>query len=1019
MFKNCFHVVVLSVRYGPFHALESAFIDRLKSLIAQGQPADVAVVAPSRRQADRLERLAAVEHGLALLGVEFHTFHSLAAAVLDEGGFPDKKLIGDPVFHDRLVDRILEEKPALASFFGGEARPRALAGALRSSLRDLIDAGVEPASLEEHFGDALLKDPRERERLGALLALARAYEAKLEALKILSPSGVVKLAAERAADSAYLAGRRELLYYGFYDLTGLQLDFFEAVAARAPAVVYFPYRSGHPAFRFAEPFFDEKLRGHEAVEVQAAAGAPALSPALDRLFGPGSAKIPEGALQVVAASGERDEAWAAAKEILRLVESGRFGFEDIGVVARTLEPYRGVVAEVFAENAIPYDMGSPEPLLRQPLVKSCLNLLRLRQADFPAAVVEDLFGSPYFRPQPPPGSRRLRHWRKLIRALGIRAGWLQWRGKLESRANEDFELAPGREDGKIPKTDVAALWDWVSGLERELRREASSWTELSVHAAALLERHLGLPENARPEEPRAWELVVDALESLALFDLLGGKPSWEEFLESFEEKLRRAALERESAGRGVRVMDAMDARGQPFGALIVLGLKEKLFPRLVQEDPLLREPARAALRHPAGYWIVRKSAGYEEERLLFYLTAAAARERLICVYPRSDEAGKAQVPSLYLRELCRAAGIPLADAARVPRQPAEKLRACEPRLLAPKEFRLLSALEGGLPPEESRRVAALNRFGKPGPHDGLVGAPEEHLKRLRREGLSPSALDAFARCPFQYFADRVLGLGRAEEGAEKGEFAAWVRGKIYHAVLERFHAGDGGAADKRLDAAIEAVFAEYDWKKMGVYPLLWLSAKQQMSARLREFAAWDLAERKASGFAPRWLEKELSADWPGAAPAALAGLRLHGVIDRVDVDGGGRFRIVDYKSRWRKRGKLAKLIADGELHQLPLYAELAGEALGPEADFAEAAIYSLEDSEETSGFARAQVYDAGQWSAGRQAFFEQVAARLERIARGEFPINPEDGEFGHCGYCDFAGVCRKSHGPSRSRAASS
>ena len=43
--------------------------------------------------------------------------------------------------------------------------------------------------------------------------------------------------------------------------------------------------------------------------------------------------------------------------------------------------------------------------------------------------------------------------------------------------------------------------------------------------------------------------------------------------------------------------------------LILIGLREGLFPRQIQEDPLLREPARAALRHPAGYWIARKSAG--------------------------------------------------------------------------------------------------------------------------------------------------------------------------------------------------------------------------------------------------------------------------------------------------------------------------------------------------------------------------------------------------------------------------
>ena len=45
------------------------------------------------------------------------------------------------------------------------------------------------------------------------------------------------LAASRAGDPTILEGFTEVLYYGFYDLTGLQLDFFEAVTARCDSRV--------------------------------------------------------------------------------------------------------------------------------------------------------------------------------------------------------------------------------------------------------------------------------------------------------------------------------------------------------------------------------------------------------------------------------------------------------------------------------------------------------------------------------------------------------------------------------------------------------------------------------------------------------------------------------------------------------------------------------------------------------------------------------------------------------------
>src|SRR3989338_4902583 len=90
----------LTVVHGPFEALEEAFAARVRALAPKPGGRPLLVVAPSRVMTDRLERLLAVEKDLPLLGVHFHTFHSLAAAVVEEGGFPDAALVSDPVFHD-------------------------------------------------------------------------------------------------------------------------------------------------------------------------------------------------------------------------------------------------------------------------------------------------------------------------------------------------------------------------------------------------------------------------------------------------------------------------------------------------------------------------------------------------------------------------------------------------------------------------------------------------------------------------------------------------------------------------------------------------------------------------------------------------------------------------------------------------------------------------------------------------------------------------------------------------------
>jgi hypothetical protein len=534
--------------------------------------------------------------------------------------------------------------------------------------------------------------------------------------------------------------------------------------------------------------------------------------------------------------------------------------------------------------------------------------------------------------------------------------------------------------------------------------------------------------------------VHEAISSLSTFDLLGGYPSWELFLECLEEKLKSLGLQSRRAGRGVRVMDVMSARGEGFKVLFLVGLKEKLFPRLVSEDPFLSDKVRQALRHPAGYWIMRKAAGIEEERLLFYLMVSSARERLYCIYPRSDESGKAEVPSLYLRELCRASGVCLSDPGinhRIPRQPVQKLKACAPGLLSPGELSLRLSLEGRNPAAyldlvgkdsyllESclEAMPSFNSWGRPGGRDGLVGPPRKYLKELLRRGLSPSALESFAQCPFQFFADRVLGLGRRHEAARKGEFADWVKGRIYHEILERFYSGlknapSSGFWENELEKTVDLVFRERNWKEMGVYPLLWVSVRETMTFHLKSFVKWNMAETQALGLEPSWFEKELCAPLPVGLPKPIKGLQIHGIIDRVDLDGvKRRYRVVDYKTRLRSRMGLTDRVAKGELCQLPFYAELVGHELGEGWGLESACLHSIEDSPEISARARSQVYEGEQWDRGREPFFSWVAGELGAIAQGRFPIRPNDGDFGYCVLCDFSSLCRKNHAPSRWRAA--
>ena len=1003
---------MLQVSHGSFRLLEQAFLERVKRLQAGDKLAKIAVVAPSRHLADRLQRLVSLEGGIASLNIHFHTFNSLALAVLEDaekveaGG---RKFLGDKVFHDRLLDSILDKHPELAARFGGEMRPRALASALRSSLKDLIDAGVDPEEVAEHFGDKLKTFPK----LQALLELQTTYQAWQSRHKVFGSSGLPEWAAEAAHDSKLLASFKEILYYGFYDLTGRQLEFFEQVTSSYPSVLFFPYVAEHPAFRFAKDFFELKLHHGGSAPVN-------LETVSESFEAPDATGAEKEKLVVFNASGARDEVWKASKEILRLRREG-VAFDEIGVVARTLEPFRNAIREVFEADAVPFDMPEAGPLKRYPLARVCIDLLALRKRDFPAHAVSDIVESPYLRPEIL-GEKLQRRWGRIMDRLAISAGWLVWQGRLK---NVD-EALPAMK--------------FLSELREALAPAGvKSWGDWSNYALEILtariavvadNRALVTPEaegKAFNQEEHVWNEIVDITRSLASFEPLG-EVNWDFFLETWIEKIEAAQLERDRR-RGVRVMNAMDARGESFRYLFLIGTQEGFFPRQVREDPLLRDEDRAFLKHPCGYWIGRKLAGYEEERLLFHLLVDSAREKIFAIYSRSDEDGKAQSASIYLRELCRRLGTPLENPeSRVPRQHREKLVACEAESLNPREATLrlldesgdvkalLNAVgsDGDHFAQTFDRLKWLQGGGKAGPMDGLTEPPSEYLKSLLSKGLSPSALDDFGQCPFRFFAKRVLGLDEEEDEAELGDFSASLRGKIYHAILETYYKSKGKLT---LLQAAEEIFTAHHWQDVGLYPVVWKAVRAEMEAELKAFVQWDGERIVATGLAPAWFEREIRGRIavPGL-PAGLHGLEFHGVVDRVDLDEPGkRYQIIDYKTRWPKsKGSVAKKVLSGALHQPGIYAELVGAELAS-WQLEGASVYAIEsENEETE---RLQPYSGQDWARDREAVLSGIAEYAKMIAAGRFPIRPDDNEaMGFCRWCSFSGICRKSHRRSRDRA---
>ncbi len=173
--------------------------------------------------------------------------------------------------------------------------------------------------------------------------------------------------------------------------------------------------------------------------------------------------------------------------------------------------------------------------------------------------------------------------------------------------------------------------------------------------------------------------------------------------------------------------------------------------------------------------------------------------------------------------------------------------------------------------------------------------------------LSPSRASDFMQCPLLY---RFRVIDRLPEKPSE----AATRGTLVHAVLERLF--DAPAAERTPPRARSLIPGQWDRLRESRPEVAELFADDPQGERLARWLgeAEQLVERWFTLEDPSRLEpaeRELFVE------AELeSGLRLRGIIDRVDVAPTGEVRIVDYKTGKAPRPEYS----EGALFQMKFYA---------------------------------------------------------------------------------------------------
>ncbi|GAA2222916.1 RecB family exonuclease [Streptomyces nogalater] len=194
----------------------------------------------------------------------------------------------------------------------------------------------------------------------------------------------------------------------------------------------------------------------------------------------------------------------------------------------------------------------------------------------------------------------------------------------------------------------------------------------------------------------------------------------------------------------------------------------------------------------------------------------------------------------------------------------------------------------------------------PAASGGPGGAAGERVA-VAPVSLSPSRAGDFMQCPLLY---RFRVIDRLPEKPSE----AATRGTLVHAVLERLF--DAPAGERTAPRAKALIPGQWDRLRESRPELTELFADDPEGERL---AGW-LAE--AERLVERWFTLE---DPTRLEPAERelfveteldSGLRLRGIIDRVDVAPTGEVRIVDYKTGKAPRPEYA----ESALFQMKFYA---------------------------------------------------------------------------------------------------
>ena len=624
----------------------------------------------------------------------------------------------------------------------------------------------------------------------------------------------------------------------------------------------------------------------------------------------------------------------------------------IGCIVPELSPIRMDIIRIFSEifdprllldpssdhTHLPFTISTGLNLIQYPLIHAALTALKLNQAHIPATLVSHLLRSPFFGKSD-----------ELFIHIRLQGYLNQFGEHTLSRA----QLLNWLQSQTLKCQWLINLTQVLNGLANQpLQQTPSAWIQSFSQQLAMLgwpgERGLNSGEYQLLQK---WQEV---LLQFASFDYFAPRLSATQALQKLQNIIAITLFQPESAETNVQILDPLDAIGQQFTHLWIMGVHDRNWPRKPAPNPFLPLSLQREQQLP------HANSSRETEFCIKLLNHYYNSSQTILVsYPQND-AEQTLRPSKLIEHLPKV-------------NPIELLQVDDPQLA-----------------KLVYNHAALESIE-------LLNAPPVSENEIIKGG--SGIFKSQATCGFKAFAEYRLGA-KIIESLEFG-LAPTERGTLLHRCLETIWQ-ELGTQQRLRELAEEQCLALIKQAITNALNLLQKERQGMLSKRLLQLEtqrltklllAWLNLEKQRAAFEVIAVEQHTDIT-VGKIPLSLK-------IDRIDKLANGEYAIIDYKT-----GKIKINWDPDDLTepQLPLYCisssyPIAAIALAQVRND-EMKFHGLAHSDGL--FPQLKVYDNWQTlQANWQVLLEELAAQF---LAGNAAIAPKDKKV--CEFCKLELICR-------------